>query len=50
MDINCPKCGAAITRQSVDQILQDVLNLPEGERVMILAPGQLSGEKIDLIT
>src|SRR5881397_895806 len=35
---HCPRCGAAITRQSVDQILQDVLVLPEGERVMILAP------------
>src|SRR5437867_8117072 len=35
---HCPRCGAAITRQSVDQILQDVLGLPEGERVMILAP------------
>src|SRR5438105_6207280 len=35
---HCYQCGAAITRQSVDQILQDVLSLPEGERVMILAP------------
>ncbi len=35
---HCPRCGAAITRQSVEQILQDVLALPEGERVMILAP------------
>src|ERR1700687_663991 len=35
---HCHKCGAAITRQSVDQILQSVLALPEGERVMILAP------------
>jgi len=35
---HCPRCGAAITRQSVDQILQDVRALPEGERVMILAP------------
>ncbi|HVS83031.1 MAG TPA: excinuclease ABC subunit UvrA [Pyrinomonadaceae bacterium] len=35
---HCYRCGAAITRQSVDQILQDVLALPEGERVMILAP------------
>jgi excinuclease ABC subunit A len=35
---HCPQCGAAITRQSVDQILQSVLALPEGERVMILAP------------
>ncbi len=35
---HCYLCGAAITRQSVDQILQSVLALPEGERVMILAP------------
>src|SRR3989440_703080 len=35
---HCYQCGAAITRQSVEQILHDVLSLPEGERVMILAP------------
>jgi excinuclease ABC subunit A len=35
---HCYRCGAAITRQSVEQILQSVLALPEGERVMILAP------------
>ncbi len=35
---HCPKCGAPITRQSVDQIMLDVLGLPEGERVMVLAP------------
>lgn len=35
---HCPQCGQPITRQSVDQILQSVLGLPEGERVMILAP------------
>ncbi len=35
---HCYQCGAAITRQSVEQILQSVLALPEGERVMILAP------------
>ena len=35
---HCYRCGAPITRQSVDQILQSVLALPEGERVMILAP------------
>jgi len=35
---HCHQCGAAITRQSVDQIVQNVLNLPEGERVMVLAP------------
>jgi excinuclease ABC subunit A len=35
---HCYRCGAPITRQSVEQILQSVLALPEGERVMILAP------------
>ncbi len=35
---HCQVCGAAITRQSVEQIVQNVLSLPEGERVMILAP------------
>src|SRR2546430_1357308 len=35
---HCPQCGAPITRQSVDQIMLDVLGLPEGERVMVLAP------------
>ncbi|PWT81226.1 MAG: excinuclease ABC subunit A [Acidobacteria bacterium] len=35
---HCHVCGAPITRQSVEQIVQNVLALPEGERVMILAP------------
>src|SRR5438067_1028379 len=35
---HCQICGAQITRQSVEQIVQNVLALPEGERVMILAP------------
>jgi excinuclease ABC subunit A len=35
---HCPNCGAAITRQSVEQILSNVLELPEGERVVIFAP------------
>src|SRR5918998_317942 len=35
---HCHICGAPITRQSVEQIVQSVLVLPEGERVMILAP------------
>src|SRR5207244_9907794 len=34
----CYRCGAPITRQSVEQIVYSVLTLPEGERVMILAP------------
>ena len=35
---HCHLCGAPITRQSVEQIVHSVLALPEGERVMILAP------------
>src|SRR3954463_12437417 len=35
---HCPQCGAPITRQSVDQIIAGITELPEGERVMILAP------------
>jgi len=35
---HCHKCDAPITRQSVEQIVTSILDLPEGERVMILAP------------
>ena len=35
---HCHQCGAQITRQSVDQIVSGIMELPEGERVMILAP------------
>jgi urease accessory protein UreF len=35
---HCQVCGAQITRQSVEQIVGNILSLPEGERVMILAP------------
>src|SRR5690606_35522141 len=35
---HCHQCGAPITRQSVEQIVHGILSLPDGERVMILAP------------
>jgi excinuclease ABC subunit A len=35
---HCHLCDAPITRQSVEQIVGGILQLPEGERVMILAP------------
>ncbi len=35
---HCHKCGRPISRQSVDQIVQQLTTLPEGERVMVLAP------------
>ena len=35
---HCPECGKVITQQSLDQIVDKVLSLPEGSRVQILAP------------
>jgi excinuclease ABC subunit A len=35
---HCPQCGRQISRQSADQIVSQMAHLPEGERVMILAP------------
>ncbi|MGI9056111.1 MAG: excinuclease ABC subunit UvrA [Pyrinomonadaceae bacterium] len=35
---HCHQCDAPITRQSVEQIIGGILDLPIGERVMILAP------------
>ena len=35
---HCPECGKAISRQSPDQIVRSLKDLPEGERVMVLAP------------
>ncbi|MCI0488529.1 MAG: excinuclease ABC subunit UvrA [Blastocatellia bacterium] len=35
---HCPRCERPISRQSIEQIVQQLNELPEGERVMILAP------------
>src|SRR5213596_3664092 len=35
---HCPKCHRPITQQTVQQIVDAVLNLPEGSRIMLLAP------------
>ncbi len=35
---HCPVCGRAIERQTVQQIVDSILALPEGRRLMILAP------------
>ena len=35
---HCPTCGIEISRQSTEQILQQILALPQDERIMILAP------------
>jgi len=35
---HCPNCGKLITKQSVDQIVDAVLTIPEGSKIQILAP------------
>ncbi len=35
---HCPNCDAPITRQPVEQIIEEILQIDDGERVMILAP------------
>jgi excinuclease ABC subunit A len=35
---HCPNCGRPIERQTVQQIVDAVLSIPEGRRLMILAP------------
>ena len=48
---HCPKCGKEITGQSVQKILDTILSLPEGEKIIILAPlveGR-KGEHVDIM-
>ena len=35
---HCPNCGKEIVRQTIDQIVDQVMALPEGTRMQILAP------------
>jgi len=35
---HCPQCGRPIARQSVQQIVDQVMELPTGSRLMVLAP------------
>jgi len=35
---HCPNCGKEIQEQSVDQILENILEIGESEKIMILAP------------
>ncbi len=37
-DVYCPKCGKPVTQQSIDQIIDSVLSLPAGTRLIVLAP------------
>ncbi|PKM51320.1 MAG: ABC-ATPase UvrA [Firmicutes bacterium HGW-Firmicutes-7] len=35
---HCPQCGKEIKKQSVDQIVDSILELPQGKRIQLLAP------------
>ncbi len=35
---HCPKCGREIKRQTVDQMVDEVMKLPEGTKLQLLAP------------
>ncbi|MBR5946459.1 ABC-ATPase UvrA, partial [bacterium] len=35
---HCPKCGAAITPQTPEEIIEAILSLPQGEKIEILSP------------
>ena len=35
---HCPKCGREVSKQTPQQIVDSVLNLPDGSRIMLLAP------------
>jgi excinuclease ABC subunit A len=35
---HCPQCGRVVERQTVQQIVDTVMGLPQGTRIMILAP------------
>ena len=41
---HCPKCGKVIKKQTIDQIVDQVLQLPEKSKIQILAP-VVSGRK-----
>jgi excinuclease ABC subunit A len=35
---HCPNCGREVSQQTIQQIVDAVLNLPDGSRIMLLAP------------
>ncbi|NLT98011.1 MAG: excinuclease ABC subunit UvrA, partial [Christensenellaceae bacterium] len=37
-EVHCTKCGKKIERQTLDQIVDDIMQRPEGSRLMIVAP------------
>jgi excinuclease ABC subunit A len=48
---HCPNCGKVIRQQTIDQIIDQILSLPEGTRIQVLAPvvRQKKGEHRNII-
>ena len=36
--LHCPKCGKEIKKQTVDQMVDQIMELPEGTKIQLLAP------------
>lgn len=49
---HCPKCGTAVTRQSPQQIVDQILTMPAATKFQVLAPvvRERKGEFVDLFT
>ena len=43
---HCPKCGKEIRQQTIDQIIDQVLSLPDGTRIQVMAP-VARGKKVE---
>lgn len=41
---HCPECGKPITQQTIQQMTDDVMNFPEGTKILVLAP-MIQGKK-----
>lgn len=50
-DVYCVQCGKKITRQTIDQMVDRVMKMPEGRKIMILAPviREKKGEHIKVL-
>ena len=36
--VHCPDCGRVISKQTIDQMVDQVMSLPEGTKIQLLAP------------
>ena len=48
---HCPKCGKEIHQQTIDQIIDQLMSLPEGTKLQVLAPvvRQRKGEHVKVL-